>query len=413
MGISSKEIEKIEEVFNFLISKSEWYNDIKEDLYELVTNLKNAKNQEKIVMPFPDDYESMEINIVEFLSMCDEILSMNIESDSYITTKNRSYYIVEAKDSTEEYLIKEYLEFNLEKDNGIKIRIIDQSMIVGIAATILEEFDKEYWGTFNQYIVVEVIYDYSIAKLLKEKEKELVISFLFEITDSFNISLSFTRIYNPNDDYFERIDEADENPVQELRKLIPYNEGMKLFISAMQIKDFELQFLNFYKVLEYFSPIAINIDAYELMRKKLDIPNNQKINGDYIKSIFELANITKTKFNDEDLIKSSLAHCIDFVGLFEKLPISMQHHVKKQCKITNLSYSTSNEKIETARNMVGKIIYKTRNNVVHAKSNFRQETLKVETDEIQELNIFMKDACSQAIRWYGRLPDHLKLVIIS
>ena len=71
-------------------------------------------------------------------------------------------------------------------------------------------------------------------------------------------------------------------------QLEEYNEGMRLFTSAVQIKEAELKFLNFYKVLEHFSPIAVNIEANELMRKKLDSPKSKFEDGDFIRSIFQL-----------------------------------------------------------------------------------------------------------------------------
>ena len=79
----------------------------------------------------------------------------------------------------------------------------------------------------------------------------------------------------------------------------------------------------------------------------------------------------------------------------------------------DLTYSTDKQKITTASNITGKIIYKTRNKVVHAKSNFALTGDEVTSDELPELNVFMKEASSQAIRWYSRQPNHLKLDVIK
>ncbi|MFT6906767.1 MAG: hypothetical protein ACJAS1_003437, partial [Oleiphilaceae bacterium] len=76
-------------------------------------------------------------------------------------------------------------------------------------------------------------------------------------------------------------------------------------------------------------------------------------------------------------------------------------------------YSVDPQKITTASNMAAKIIYKTRNNVVHAKSNFDKAGDEIASEEeFVELNTFMKEACSQSIRWYSRLPEHQKIEII-
>ena len=69
--------------------------------------------------------------------------------------------------------------------------------------------------------------------------------------------------------------------------------------------------------------------------------------------------------------------------------------------------------ITTSSNIAGKIIYKTRNKVVHAKSNFTLTGEEITSDELPQLNEFMKEACSQAIRWYSRQPNHMKLEVIK
>lgn len=63
--------------------------------------------------------------------------------------------------------------------------------------------------------------------------------------------------------------------------------------------------------------------------------------------------------------------------------------------------------------MVGKIIYATRNKVVHAKSNYEMTGNECNNADLETLNGFMKEACSQSIRWYNRQPQHLKLSVIQ
>lgn len=258
-------------------------------------------------------------------------------------------------------------------------------------------------------MAIEVIYENKDKILTEIQELELINSFVFEVADSSGFALTFSEIRNPMDDYYDYEEEEEKSLSNKLRELEPYNEGMKLFVSAIQIKDPELKFLNFYKVLEHFSPIAVNIEANELMRKKLDSPKSSFEDGDFIRSIFELANSMRDRFNDEDLIKASFSTCFDIVGLFDKLPESIKKKIKKHIGVPELSYSIDKQKITTASNIAAKIIYKTRNKVVHAKSNFKLTGEEISSSEYSQLNSFMKEASSQAIRWYTRQPNHLKL----
>lgn len=419
MKLNFDQIKKINQANRFIIEWCEYFADFEEDLIfseERIKEIVEKKEDiETIDFTFPGEHDYTNIETEEFLSLCDEIKSIQILKNGHIKTELRSYYIVEANDSNEDYIIREYHDNQLiNLLEGIKINIVSDSLIVGLAATKLEEYDSDYWGTISPYLAIEIIYQNKDKVLAVEKEKELINSYMFEVADTTGFALCFNEIRNPIyydiDDLREK---AEENPTQVLRDLESYNEGMKLFVSAVQIQDPELKFLNFYKVLEHFSPIAVNIEANELMRKKLDAPKSSFENGDYIRSIFDLANSMRDRFNDEDLIKASFNICFDFVGLFKKLPESIKKKIRKHLVGKDLTYSTDEQKLTTARNIAGKIIYKTRNKVVHAKSNFTLTGDEISSDELPELNEFMKEASSQAIRWYSRQPNHLKLEVIK
>jgi hypothetical protein len=418
MKLNLDQIKKINETNSFIIEWCEYFEDIKEDLIfsedRINEILEEEEDVETIYFSFPAEDEGTDVETEEFLSLCDEIKSIQILNNGHIKTELRSYYIVGVNDSNEEYIIREYYNKKLIlSSQGIAINIVSNSFIVGLAATKLGEYDSHYWGTISQYLAIELIYQSKDKILSIEKETELINSYIFEIADSIGIALCYDEIRVPVNDFYDLQEKAEENPTQGLRNLEPYNEGMKLFVSAVQIQDPELKFFNFYKVLEHFSPIAVNIEANELMRKKLDAPRSSFEDGDYIRSIFCLANSMRDRFNDEDLIKASFNICFDFVGLFNKLPESIKKKIRKHLAGQDLTYSTEEQKLTTAKNIAGKIIYKTRNKVVHAKSNFTLTGDEISFGELSELNGFMKEASSQAIRWYSRQPNHLKLEVIK
>lgn len=419
MKLNEEQLLKINEINNFIIEYCEIFADYEEDLIYSDNRIKEILEEEEeietIDYNFPGEEDFVEIEPLELINIFDEIKSIEIVSNSYIKTNLRRYYIVSLTDSEDEYVLRTFHEVGSSSINGVKISLLEQSIIVGLSATKLGEYDSDgYWGTASQYLAIEIVYENKDKILDKEKELEIINSYIFEVADSTGFSLSPSEIRNPVNDYYDYEDETeDENPSHSLRELEPYNEGTNLFVSAIQIKDPELKFLNFYKVLEHFSPIAVNIEANELMRKKLDAPKSSFEDGDYIRSIFELANSMRDRFNDEDLIKASFNTCFDIVGLFNKLPESIKKKIKKHIGATELTYSTDKQKITTSANIASKIIYKTRNKVVHAKSNFNLTGEEIESSEFNQLNEFMKEASSQAIRWYTRQPNHLKLEIIK
>lgn len=417
MRLNELELNKLNETNKFIIEWCNYFAEFEEDLIFSHDRIEEIIREEEeiseITYVFPGNDDYSEIDVKEILELADEIRSIQIHSNSLVKTNLRRYYIVRATEKNDDYFIREYHDIQAVSLDGIEIYLVSESFIVGLAATKLEEYDKDYWGTINQYLAIEIIYKDKEKILDEKKEKELLYSYIFEVADSTGIALILSEIRNPIDEFEELREEAEENAIQELRELEPYNEGMKLFVSAIQINEPELKFLNYYKVLEHFAPIAVNIEANELMRKKLDSPKSSFEDGDFIRSIFELANSMRDRFNDEDLIKATFNTCFDFIGLFKHLPESIKKKIRGHLGGKELNYSTEKDKITTSNNTAAKIIYKTRNKVVHAKSNFTLTGDEIELKEMEQLNIFMKEACTQAIRWYSRQPKHMKLEIIK
>lgn len=373
--------------------------------------VEEEEEYEYVEFIFPGEYEATEIDVDYLLSLKDEIKTIQIIDNTLIKTELGRYYIVSADNFEQEYILGLEYDLAVETEN-YTISLANESIITGMAATKLEEFDDD-WGTVNQYLTLTVHYKNSECIFEKDVELAILDSFIFEVADTTGIAISFSEIRDRSDDLYKLVKDIEERGFYKLRDLEPQNEAMNFFVSAIQTNDPELKFLNFYKVLEHFSPIAVNIEANELMRKKLDAPKSSFEDGDYIRSIFALANSMKNKFNDEDLIKASFNTCFDFIGLFEDLPASVKKKIKNHLKMDKVDYDTDKQKITTACNIAGKIIFKTRNKVVHAKSNFQSTGEEIDISEFSELNSFMKIASSQAIRWYSRQPMHLKSDIIK
>jgi len=414
MVVTKTDLKRVQTAFKYINNRYEWFEQdesLENVLEDLTENLGNDIQHVEISFPADSD---VTIGYKELLSYCDEIPTLKVESNGVLKTKLLRLYVVDITDTESDIPFYEILKgVTMKVREGIEISLVRDNIIVGLAATELDEYTEDYWGTVSPYTAIELRYKSEDLIVVEEQEMETVRSFMFEIADTTGVALSFSEIRNHYLTYADFDEVAGKNKLKQLRELEQYNEGMRLFVSAVQIQEAELKFLNFYKILEHFAPIAVNIEANELMRKKLDVSKSQMEDGDYIRSIFDLASSMKNKFNDEDLIKSTFNTCFDFIGLFGSLPQTIQTKVKKQIQISELSYGLEKQKVTTASNMVSRIIYATRNKVVHAKSNFSVDGNECTADEMEQLNVFMKRACSQSIRWYNRQPKHFKLNIIK
>jgi hypothetical protein len=416
MKLTLEQFNKINETHQYIIDSWEYFREYEEELIyteEAIEEfLEDQSDFKELPYCFPGEGDYVYIEINEFFRICDEIKHINIVNRGYVKTNLHNYYIVGLSNLEDEVVLRDYHNIQTIDEKTFSIRLVNESFIVGLAAVDLDAYEENLdIGAITSYLAIEIVYSNEKERLDFKEEKKIIESYIFEIADSTGIALFFSEM-NGSEHYDLEAFEEGLNYTEHLRKLEPYNDGMKLFVSAIQINDLELKFFNFYKVLEHFSPIAANLEANELMRKKLDAPRSAFENGDFIRSIFDLAISIKDKFNDEDLIKTCFNICFDFVGLYKLLPESIKKKIKQQLKIQELTYSTNQQKILSAANLTAKIIYKTRNMVVHAKSNFKSTGEEIQNKELLQLNVFMKAASSQAIRWYSRQPNHLKMDLL-
>lgn len=375
----------------------------------------NSPQIDSLSIIFPSEDGAYDIDFDQFIKLAPEILSIEVIDKSVIRTKNSSYYLVSPNDNYYEYILRNYYDLRIVSEVGVELDLVFNSLIIGLAATELDEHDEDFWGTYSPYMSIKVTYSDGGKVLSPEQEVAMVSAYIFEVADITGIALKFSEISVPFYDY-EDYDEEEEYldlAAKDRRYLQPYNEGMRLFVSAIQIQEAELKFLNFYKILEHFAPVVVNIEAHELMRNKLNVASSNFNDGDYLKSIFDLSKSIRSRFNDEELIKSTFGVCFNLIEHFEELPETIKLKVLQAIGQKQLTVSTEAVKIKIASNMVGKIIYNTRNKVVHAKSNFRASENICEGSELGDLNTFMKEICSKTIRWYNKLPQHQKLAIIN
>jgi hypothetical protein len=122
--------------------------------------------------------------------------------------------------------------------------------------------------------------------------------------------------------------------------------------------------------------------------------------SNYLKSIIDLVRSLDERRNDNQMIRLLFETCLDFVELSTRLP---HPHFKE------LKYGDKKTDIEAQSKAAAEALVATRNQVAHAKSDYRPTGLELSLEELSDFNIFLEAAAVQTIRWYNRLPVHLKL----
>ncbi|MCF7816346.1 MAG: hypothetical protein K9M54_00560 [Kiritimatiellales bacterium] len=129
---------------------------------------------EEIDMDFPGEVDRTTIETKELQELYDDILSIDCSNPSCIKTKLRRYYIVEISGSTRDFFPEESIDIHHTVAPGVSMGVVSNSIIVGLAATKLGEYDSDYWGTISQYYAVEIIYDSEERILPRDEEQKIL-----------------------------------------------------------------------------------------------------------------------------------------------------------------------------------------------------------------------------------------------
>lgn len=357
---------------------------------------------EKVMIGFPRD--DAEFSVDELLKYITEFDSLKFDIDR-VTSNRITQMPVFSDGKPLEYIVNE-ISFTVTTSDYI-IRLVENPLLIGIAATKMGIYDK-YALPCSSYIAIEIEYKNENSKLNEQEELILVKTFLFELSHIADSSIDFNIIHESGafDDY-----EEPEKQNIHINNLPVFSDGMDLYRKALNSTDQEICFLYFYKIIEYYSPIAARITAYESLARKLESLKYKNPTNKDLSDIVSITDKFRVSLSDKELAQSILASSIDIVELFPKLPEEIKKRISKALHFnqSDLSYSTKTEILQSIINYVGNILYSTRNSIVHAKSNYKSDSNECKPSDLFTLNEFLKDACYSIISWNCKLSDHLKI----
>lgn len=367
------------------------------------------KSRNSFYIYFPnEDLEGIEYEAENLQIYLNEISSLRFYNDySKVTTDSITQKVIQISSNKNLNHLISLGVFCKETPEGFMIKIIDDPLLIGIGASVSENYDH-YNPPCSSHLAIEIIYPDSNSRLSDLKEDELIKIFMFELSHAHNISFEFStyklKEYDLDDakiDFMQASDFVYNIPLED------YNYGMELFINANQRLSSDLQFMSYYKIFEYFAPIQARIEAFQSMKLKLSSSKVYNHDANFISSIFDLARNYDHSIKDSELVKSLINSAFDLVDLYDELPKS----IHKKLKQNELKYNSKAETKDKIINELGMALYQTRNSIVHAKSNYDSKGYEVDLNDLPQLNKFMHKACFSIIKWYVSLPKHLKINI--
>lgn len=194
--------------------------------------------------------------------------------------------------------------------------------------------------------------------------------------------------------------------------LIGNSQLIKLYKQAKSTDDNEIKFLQYYKILEYISPLVAKLNAYDKLNKRLDLLASSTRDYKYLDSIFSVTRKYDLDVKDDYLAESVIKTCVDISPLWELIPERLQRQMKKSFQTGKSEIcidGLKEEQLGSLQKQIAKMLYATRNSIVHAKSNYEPNGYELEGDELINGNQMMDVVALSVIQWNERQPESFRI----
>jgi hypothetical protein len=187
---------------------------------------------------------------------------------------------------------------------------------------------------------------------------------------------------------------------------------LKLYKQALATEDQEIRFLQFYKIIEHISPVVARLEAYDKLNKRLDILASSERDYKYLDSLFSITRKYDTDVKDDYLAISVIQSCVDVIPLWKFLPEKNKKQIRSNLHLQSdepTDDSIKDDQLVSLQKQIANILYATRNNIVHAKSNYTQNGIELQGDELIDGNKMMDMIAMSIIQWNERQPEAYKV----
>lgn len=414
-------IEKLKQIQEWLKTLSEYSIDLSEsDGYldnEEYSELPDEMDIEDVPLEFPGDQEVAVVPTEYFVFYMSEMDKIRRVGDCIVRTDHVIQAIVNSNRLGYSGFDDRLYSMRF-RDENYDAAIIDSPFLVGFMNAKEERYDDDLGiGSCYSYTAIEIttkdVMDDSSIQGLVEK-------ICFYLTDILNVAVYpwsghdiseaydfMEEYYNENDDNVESEDviiDDDEMP--------EYTPLLKMYRQAAGVEDPEIQFLQYYKMIEYVSPVVARSAAYEQLNKKLDLLPAIKRDYKYLESIISVVQKYDKDIRDNMLAASVIENCVDVLPLYEMLPERLRKMVKGVVKLQKDSLTCTDVNDEQLRGIQGNIaaiLYSTRNSIVHAKSNYEVTGNEMTAEELPIGNEIMKIISRSIINWNQRQAEGFRV----
>lgn len=388
-------------------------NDFKEDIEEAEPEGCNITG---ISIRFPDDMDYSFYTVDEFLDYMSDINTFEeVDKTTARTSHVRQSVIYFRYNGFENYEDK-LKAFDFTGD-GYKINVIKKPFLIGLVNAKNGNSDGNLGlGCTDPYIALELKYT-GKDRLKKEDEDKIFERITFFLSKELSTSIYIIPVRDVRtawDEVYPDEDEIEEpeNTTIKVTDLIGYSPMLKLYKQALATEDQEIRFLQFYKIIEHISPVVARLEAYDKLNKRLDILASSERDYKYLDSLFSITRKYDTDVKDDYLAISVIQSCVDVIPLWKFLPEKNKKQIRSNLHLQSdepTDDSIKDDQLVSLQKQIANILYATRNNIVHAKSNYTQNGIELQGDELIDGNKMMDMIAMSIIQWNERQPEAYKV----
>ena len=410
--MTKEERKKLQDYLNYLLDTYEIGNS-EDDFYsEEEDEWPDEFDIESIGLDFPYEYENPSYPIEEFMDCMSDIETLVEIDKTTVRTNHIRQTIIDSRYKDWEMFREKISSYKFEGPD-YRVTIKMNPLLIGIINTKNGNYDEDYGvGCCGNYVVLELKYN-GDNRLSKEQEDDLLERITFYLTRELDAAINISEVINLDElgDYYLDEEEIVDTTVN-VDSLVGNSQLIKLYKQAKSTEDSEIKFLQYYKILEYISPLVAKLNAYDKLNKRLDLLASSTRDYKYLDTIFSVTRKYDLDVKDDYLAESVIKTCMDVSPLWELIPERLQ----KQMKKTFLSGKSDicvdelkEEQLGSLQKQIAKMLYATRNSIVHAKSNYEPIGYELEGDELINGNRMMDVVALSIIQWNERQPESFRI----
>lgn len=410
---------KIQGYLDFLQENYEIENDYTNYFDEDEEEIPDEFEDEDIVLDFPQDYDGVSYSSEEFLDYMSDIDSLVEVDKTTVRTNHIRQTIISSRYQGWDLFEGKLRSFGFDGD-FYTVNIVSNPFLIGLVNAKNGNCDQDY-GVYCclEYTALELKYK-DERRLLKEEEDQLLERITFFLTKALGTAVYISEVIDMNQkyDYYSVVEDDDEeendnssDTIVKVSDLMAYNPMMKLYKQALAAEDEEIKFLQYYKIVEYISPIVAKLTAYDKLNKRLDLLATSARNHEYLDSIFSITRKYDQDMKDDYLAISVIQTCVDVLPLWQFVPERLRKQIRKYLSLKgdSLDDTISDEQLASLQKQIARMLYSTRNSIVHAKSNYEPNGYELKGDELEDGNKMMDMITMSIIQWNERQPESYKV----